>query len=128
MSCYLTPRARQVLGLFYRCTDLMILDDDLPRLRGRVERLMSRRAPRESPWSRTRHFVNNVRIRKVEGNECYVTAAFLIYRIRMGQAGPYVGRYEYTLRRVDGSWKIRHRRAVLDQEALTDHGVVSIIL
>jgi len=110
------------------CTDLMILDDDLPRLRGRVERLMSRRAPRESPWSRTRHFVNNVRIRKVEGDECYVTASFLVYRIRMGQSGPYVGRYEYTLRRVDGSWKIRHRRAVLDQEALTDHGVVSIIL
>ena len=50
-------------------TDLMILDDDLPRLRGRVERLMSRRAPRESPWSRTRHFINNVRIRQIEGDE-----------------------------------------------------------
>src|SRR5919202_414846 len=109
-------------------TDLMILDDDLPRLRGRVERLMSRRAPRESPWSRTRHFVNNVRIRKIDGDECHVTASFLIYRIRMGQSGPYVGRYEYTLRRVDDGWRIRYRRAVLDHEALTDHGVVSIIV
>jgi p-cumate 2,3-dioxygenase beta subunit len=109
-------------------TDLMILDDDLPRLRGRVERLLSRRAPRESPWSRTRHFVNNVRIRKIDGDECQVTASFLVYRIRQGQAGPYVGRYEYTLRRAAGGWKIRQRRAVLDQEALTDHGVVSIIV
>ena len=109
-------------------TDLMILDDDLPRLRGRVERLMSRRAPRETAWSRTRHFVNNVRIRKVEGDECQVTAAFLVYRIRQGQAGPYVGRYEYTLRRAGPSWKIRLRRAVLDQEALTEHGAVSIIV
>jgi p-cumate 2,3-dioxygenase beta subunit len=109
-------------------TDLMILDDDLPRLRGRVERLLSRRAPRESPWSRTRRFISNVRIRKIEGDECHVTASFLVYRIRMGQSGPYVGRYEYTLRRVGDTWKIRHRRAVLDQEALTDHGVVSIIV
>jgi p-cumate 2,3-dioxygenase subunit beta len=109
-------------------TDLMILDDDLPRLRGRVERLLSRRAPRESPFSRTRRFISNVRVRQVEGDECYVTASFLVYRIRLGQSGPYVGRYEYTLRRVDDGWKIRHRRAVLDQEALTDHGVVSIIV
>jgi p-cumate 2,3-dioxygenase subunit beta len=109
-------------------TDLMILDDDLPRLRGRVERLMSRRAPRESPFSRTRRFISNVRVRQVEGAECRVTASFLVYRIRMGQSAPYVGRYEYTLRRVDDGWRIRLRRAVLDQEALTDHGVVSIIV
>ena len=109
-------------------TDLMILDDDLPRLRGRVERLMSRRAPRESPWSRTRHFINNVRIRQIEGDELSVSASFLVYRIRMGQSGPYVGRYEYRLRRVDGGWKICQRRAVLDQETLTDHGAVSIIV
>src|SRR5689334_6344341 len=69
-------------------TDLMILDDDLPRLRGRVERLLSRRAPRESPWSRTRHFVSNVRIREIDGDECRVTASFLVYRIRQGQTGP----------------------------------------
>jgi p-cumate 2,3-dioxygenase beta subunit len=109
-------------------TDLMILDDDLPRLRGRVERLLSGRAPRESPWSRTRRFISNVRVRKVEGEECFVTASFLVYRIRLGQFGPYIGRYEYTLRRAESGWKIRHRRAVLDQEALTDHGVVSIIV
>jgi p-cumate 2,3-dioxygenase subunit beta len=109
-------------------TDLMILDDDLPRLRGRVERLLSGRAPRESPWSRTRRFISNVRIREIAGHECRVTASFLVYRIRMGQSGPYVGRYEYTLRRVGDAWKISHRRAVLDQEALTDHGAVSIVV
>ena len=109
-------------------TDLVILDDDLPRLRGRVERLLSRRAPRESPFSRTRRFISNVRVRKVEGDEIYATASFLVYRIRLGQQAPYVGRYEYTLRRGADGWRIRSRRAVLDHEALSDHGAVSIIV
>jgi p-cumate 2,3-dioxygenase beta subunit len=40
----------------------------------------------------------------------------------------YIGRYEYTLVWHDGALKIRHRRAILDLEALRPHGKVSIIL
>jgi p-cumate 2,3-dioxygenase beta subunit len=40
----------------------------------------------------------------------------------------YIGRYEYTLVQRDGALKIRHRRAILDLEALRPHGKVSIIL
>ena len=42
---------------------LGIINDDIARLRGRVERLKSRHAHREFPWSRTRRFITNVRIK-----------------------------------------------------------------
>ena len=51
----------------------------------------------------------------------------LVYRFRSGVGDPYVGRYENKLTRVDGGLKITYRRAVLDLEALSWHGAVSII-
>src|SRR5262249_40784132 len=79
---------------------LGIMNDDIARLRGRVERLKSRHAHREFPWSRTRRFVTNVRIKDIEGEEIHVNASFLVYRIRSGQVDPLIGSYVYTLRRV----------------------------
>jgi p-cumate 2,3-dioxygenase beta subunit len=107
---------------------LAIINDDMARLRGRVERLKSRHAHREFPWSRTRRFVTNVMIKDVSGEEIQVNASFLVYRIRSGQVDPLIGSYVYTLRRVDGSLKIAARKAVLDLEALRPHGTLSIIL
>jgi hypothetical protein len=46
----------------------------------------------------------------------------------MGESSPYVGWYEHKINQVDGALKIQHRKAVLDMEALTEHGAVSIIL
>jgi p-cumate 2,3-dioxygenase beta subunit len=116
-----TPEAdpRQVLS---------IIDDDMARLRGRVERLQSRHAHREFPWSRTRRLVTNLRITEVVGTDIHVTAAFLVYRIRAGHVDPLIGHYEYTLRRIRNTLKIAHRKAVLDLEALRPHGTLSIIL
>ena len=108
--------------------DLVFIDDDLTRLKGRVERLKSRRAHREYPSSRTRRYISNVRIAKVEGEDVHMTAYYLVYRIRMGQIGPYVGHYQYILKRENGSFKIRYRRAELDLESLMYHGAVSIVL
>jgi p-cumate 2,3-dioxygenase beta subunit len=107
---------------------LAIINDDMARLRGRVERLKSRHAHREFPWSRTRRFVTNVRIKDISGEEIHVNASFLVYRIRSGQVDPLIGSYVYTLRRVDGSLRIAARKAVLDLEALRPHGTLSIIL
>lgn len=108
--------------------DLVFIDDDIVRLRGRVTRLKSRHAHREYPWSRTRRLITNVRLTDFHGDEVGVTASFLVYRIRMGQVAPYVGHYEYRLVRTNGTFKIRYRRAVLDLETLREHGAVSIIL
>jgi p-cumate 2,3-dioxygenase subunit beta len=107
--------------------DLVFIDDDMVRLRARVERLKSRHGHREYPSSRTRRFISNIRI-KAEDGGVFVSSSFLVYRFRMGESSPYVGCYEHRLTRVDGQLKILHRKAVLDMEALREHGAVSIIV
>ena len=107
--------------------DMVFIDDDIVRLRARVVRLNSRHAHREYPWSRTRRFISNVRVKESSEHELTVAANALVYRFRSGEGAPYVGHCEYKLRRVDGAFKISYRRAVLDLEALSLHGAVSII-
>ena len=107
---------------------LGIINDDMARLRGRVERLKSCHAHRECPWSRTRRFITNVRISEITGDAILTHASFLVYRIRSGQVDPLIGSYVHTLRRTDGTLKIAERKAVLDLEALRPHGTLSIIL
>ena len=61
--------------------DLVFIDDDMVRLRARVERLKSRHGHREYPSSRTRRFISNIRI-KVEEGGIVATSSFLVYRLR----------------------------------------------
>ena len=119
--------------------DLVFIDDDITRLRARAVRLNSRHAHREYPWSRTRRFISNVRVEETpalrERGELSVTSNVLVYRFRAGEGAPYVGSIHYILRRGSGragsdgggDFKIAYRRAVLDMEALSSHGAVSII-
>ena len=107
--------------------DLVFVDDDITRLRARAVRLNSRHAHREYPWSRTRRFVSNVRVKDSDNGELSVTANVMVYRFRSGEGAPYVGSVHYKLRRNGDDFKIAHRRAVLDLEALSWHGAVSII-
>ena len=107
--------------------DLVFIDDDIVRIRARVKRLNSRHAHREYPWSRTRRFISNVRVKQTDDGDIEVNANALVYRFRSGEVAPYIGRYEYRLKRVDGEFRISYRRATLDHESLTEHGAVSII-
>ena len=107
--------------------DLVFIDDDRLRLQGRVNRLKSRHAHREYPWSRTRRFITNIMIKEASGDDLVVVASAMVYRIRQQEDAPYIGSYEFRLRRVDGELKIQHRRAVLDHESLHSHGALSII-
>ncbi len=107
--------------------DLVFIDDDITRLRARAVRLNSRHAHREYPWSRTRRFVSNVRVDETGDGELAVSANVLVYRFRAGEGAPYVGSVDYVLRRDNGDFRIAYRRAVLDLEALSWHGAVSII-
>ncbi|MCY4653861.1 MAG: aromatic-ring-hydroxylating dioxygenase subunit beta [Dehalococcoidia bacterium] len=108
-------------------SDLVFIDDDIIRLRARVVRLNSRHAHREYPWSRTRRFVSNVRVEEISDSEISATSNVLVYRFRSGEGAPYVGSIDYVLRREGEDLKIVYRRAVLDLEALSWHGAVSII-
>ncbi len=107
--------------------DLVFIDDDITRLRARAVRLNSRHAHREYPWSRTRRFVPNVRVEETSDREISVTANVMVYRFRSGEGAPYVGSIDYLLRRDGEDLRIAYRRAVLDLEALSWHGAVSII-
>ena len=106
--------------------DVVLIDDDRELLEARVERLKSRFAYREYPWSRTRRLITNVRVREA-GPDLRVEANFAVHRFRH-TSGTYVGRYEYVLARSGDDLRIRSRRAVLDNESLDEHGAVSIIL
>jgi p-cumate 2,3-dioxygenase subunit beta len=107
---------------------LFLVADDAPRIRSRVKQLLGKSAHAETPHSRTRRLISNVRIRRVEGDTAAVTANFAVYRARMEQVDTYIGRYEYTIVHKDGRLKIRERRAILDLDSLRPHGKVSIIL
>jgi p-cumate 2,3-dioxygenase subunit beta len=103
---------------------LFTIADDIRRIRARVARLNDPHAHAESPRSRTRRLISNVRI---TGREpLTVEANFVIYRFRGDDdVRQYVGRYRYVL---TPEMKIRSREAILDPMALGALGTVSFIL
>jgi p-cumate 2,3-dioxygenase beta subunit len=107
--------------------DLTLIDDDYLRLTWRVNRLKSRHAHRELPWSRTRRLVTNVRVLDAHDGVIEVTASVLLHRFRHGQADTFVGRYLTTLLRTDDRLRIRYRRAELDLERLSPNGALSMV-
>jgi len=107
--------------------DLTLIDDDYLRLTWRVNRLKSRHAHREFPYSRTRRAVTNVRILRCEGDEIEATASILISRFRHGEFDQFVGRHLTTLVRTPVGLRIRRRRAELDQERLSPNGALSMV-
>ena len=81
----------------------------------------------EYPRSRTRRFTGNVMAAAMSGEEVEATASVAVWRFRAGETAPYVGRYDVRPRRVNGQLRLCYKRAVLDLEALSDHGALSII-
>jgi p-cumate 2,3-dioxygenase beta subunit len=104
------------------------INDDYNLLRGRITRLQSRHAHREYPTSRTRRFITNVRAAERADGIVEVTASFQVYRFRLRRTAAYIGFYQLELVSDGASFKIRQRKATLDQEALDEHGAISIIL
>jgi p-cumate 2,3-dioxygenase subunit beta len=109
-------------------TTVFLIADDMPKLRSRVEQLLSGLTWAENPRSRTRHIVNNVRIIGREGEVLLARANFVVYRMRFQNIDPYIGTYHYKLIPNNGTFKILERRVVLDLEALRPHGKVSFIV
>jgi p-cumate 2,3-dioxygenase beta subunit len=108
---------------------LFTIADDIDRIRGRITRLKDRNAHAESPRSRTRRLISNVRILARKAHELSVEANFVVYRFRRDESiREYVGRYRYVLRAERDGLKIARRRAVLDAMELGSMGLVSFIL
>jgi p-cumate 2,3-dioxygenase subunit beta len=107
---------------------LFIIADDAVRIRSRVKQLLGKSAWAESPHSRTRRMISNVRVLGAEGDRILATANFAVHRMRYESVDTYIGRYDYKLVRVGKDLRIKERRAVLDNEALRPHGKISFIL
>jgi p-cumate 2,3-dioxygenase beta subunit len=107
---------------------LFLISDDADRLRSRVEQLEGKSTWSESPPSRTRRMISNVRVLRSEGDRTWVTCNFVVYRFRNDGTSTYVGHCEYQLVRDEKGLRIRDRRAILDLESLRDVGKVSFIL
>jgi p-cumate 2,3-dioxygenase beta subunit len=106
---------------------LFTIADDMARIRARVTRLKDRNAHAEFPPSRTRRIISNVRI--VGHDPLRVEANFVVYRFRRNEnVREYVGRYRYTLKKVNGELRIATREAILDAMELASLGSVSFIL
>jgi|tagenome__1003787_1003787.scaffolds.fasta_scaffold20943892_3 3-phenylpropionate/cinnamic acid dioxygenase small subunit len=101
--------------------ELALLDESKETLAARVARLDTGMAWAEDPPSRTRHVITNIEIEGDDtGSELKVYSNFIVYRSRAEtEQDFYVGGREDLLRRVDGAWKIAHRKLVLDQNVLT---------
>lgn len=110
-------------------TDLLLINDDIARLRARVARLNSRRAHREYPHSRTNHQIFNVQLTHPDSDsDVGVTALFTVWRFRGGKTSCYVGRYRYRLRLSGNGFRIAFKRAELDMTDLRAVSDVAIIL
>ena len=72
--------------------------------------------------------IANVRVLGAEGDAIFVTANFVVHRMRYESVDTYIGHYNYKLVRDAKLLKIRERRAILDNEALRPHGKISFIL
>jgi p-cumate 2,3-dioxygenase subunit beta len=108
--------------------NLFIVADSMPVLRGRVQRLKSVAAYSESPRSRTRRIVGNVRLHGAEGDGLTVSANFIVQRVKNEITDSYCGRYDLLLRPTADGLRFVRRRAVLDLDALRPQGRVSFIL
>ena len=59
---------------------LFLIADDFNRIKARVKRLNDPEAHAESPRSRTRRMISNVRITKLQGADIHAAANFSVYR------------------------------------------------
>ena len=111
-------------------TTLHLVNDSMTVLAGRVGRLKSKHAHAESPRSRTRRQIANVRVWQGP-DDLLSRSAFDVSRVRGGAVDRYVGVYEHQLLpggNGDAPWLIGRRRVLLDHSIDAAGGQVSILL
>ena len=109
---------------------LHLVHDSMTTLTGRIGRLKSKHAHAESPRSRTRRQITNVRVWQGPG-DLFVRSVFDVTRVRGGLVDRYVGAYEHQLLPndvEDPPWKIGRRRVLIDHSIESAGGQVSILL
>jgi len=111
-------------------TTLHLVHDSIVTLAGRVTRLKSKHAHAESPRSRTRRQISNVRVWQ-GADDLLSLSVFDVTRVRSGVVDRYSGVYEHRLMPAGdgtGSWLIGRRRVLIDHSIESAGGQVSILL
>jgi len=102
-------------------------DDDRELLEMRVKKLEASSAWSEDPPSRSRHFVSNVRILAVSGDEITLDACFLVYRTRLNtEVDNWDGHRTDVIRRSGTSFKLAKRHLFLDQTVITAKNISTL--
>jgi p-cumate 2,3-dioxygenase beta subunit len=111
-------------------TTLHLVNDSRTTLAGRIVRLKSKHAHAESPRSRTRRQICNVRVWQGP-SDLLCLSVFDVVRVRGGVVDRYAGVYEHQLlpgRSEDAPWLIGRRRVLIDQSIESAGGQVSFLL
>ena len=95
------------------------MNDDKAFLEARVRRLDTGLAHAETPASRTRHLISNVSVEENGTDEVTVYSNFVVFQGRRERSDyQFYGSRVDRLRRVEGGWKIAHRKVLLDHTVL----------
>jgi p-cumate 2,3-dioxygenase beta subunit len=111
-------------------TTLHLVNDAMTTLTGRIDRLKNKHAHAESPRSRTRRQITNVRVWQGP-DDLLSRSVFDVTRVRGGGVDRYVGVYEHQLLpggNEDSPWLIGRRRVLIDHSIESAGGQVSILL
>jgi len=112
---------------FTRLGDIAYFDDDFELLDMRVRKLEAGSAWSEDPPSRSRHFVSNVRILEVAGDEITADACFHLHRTRLNtDVDSWMGRRVDVLRRAGDSFLLVRRHLFLDQTVILSTNMSTI--
>jgi len=107
---------------------LLLVADDMERLDQRVRRILKKTAHVEFPRSQTSHMLTNIIIVDDSDDVVTVRARFLTFRTKSDKTVQFFGHQIYKLVRHEGSFRIRHKRSMLDFDTLGAQGKVTIIL
>jgi len=112
---------------FTKPGEVAYFDDDRAYLEMRVKKLEAGSAWSEDPPSRSRHFVSNVRIVELAGDEITLEACFHLYRSRLERdVDSWIGRRVDVLRRTDDGFRLAKRHLFLDQTVIQSTNMSTI--
>jgi len=112
---------------FTKPGEVAYFDDDREFLEMRVKKLEAGSAWSEDPPSRSRHFVSNIRILDVAGDELTVEACFHLYRTRLeSDVDSWIGRRVDVLRRTSEGFQLARRHLFLDQTVIQSTNMSTI--
>lgn len=102
----------------------MIYHERRSRLEDRILRIRTGLSAASTPLPRTWHAVSNIRLGEMEADLLPVHAQWQTHTYWFEQTITLYGRYEYRLVQVDGSWRIKRKKIVLNNDII--HAVLDV--